>query len=244
MQVSIVIPAKNEQAHLPDLFASLKQQSFRDYEVIVADAHSTDRTRQIATEFGARIVDGGLPGIGRNRGVEVAQAERIIFFDADILLPHPNFLADCLAECERRTLDVATCRVKPHEGNTLDHLMHGAYNAYTIATEKFLPHVAGFCFFTTRTVHQAIGGFNEDILLAEDHDYARRAKKAGFHTGILRCHTVPVSIRRLEKEGRFKLAAKYAMAEVLMLTRGPLKRESMPFDYEFAKFSGDPKERG
>ncbi|HRP68451.1 MAG TPA: glycosyltransferase, partial [Turneriella sp.] len=64
-KISVVIPALNEERDLPELLSSLKAQSFRNFEVIVADAGSKDKTREIAQEFGARVVDGGMPGVGR-----------------------------------------------------------------------------------------------------------------------------------------------------------------------------------
>jgi len=68
MKVSIIIPALNEEKTLPVLLDSIKAQDFSDYEVIVADANSKDRTREIAAEYGCRVVDGGLPAVGRNAG--------------------------------------------------------------------------------------------------------------------------------------------------------------------------------
>ncbi|MEN6592532.1 MAG: glycosyltransferase family A protein, partial [Methanobacterium sp.] len=59
MKISIIIPTYNEEEYLPYLLESIKRQDFTDYEVIVADAHSTDKTREIAKSFGAKIVDGG-----------------------------------------------------------------------------------------------------------------------------------------------------------------------------------------
>ena len=71
-KLSIVIPVKNEETDLPKLLASIKAQTFTDYEVIVADAHSTDKTVELAQAAGAIVVEGGMPGSGRNRGAEAA----------------------------------------------------------------------------------------------------------------------------------------------------------------------------
>ena len=75
MILSIIIPTYNEEEYLPVLLESIKKQNFNDYEVIVADANSTDRTREIAKEYGCLIVDGGLPAVGRNNGAKVAKGE-------------------------------------------------------------------------------------------------------------------------------------------------------------------------
>ena len=60
MKLSIIIPTYNEEEYLPKLLESIKMQDFTDYEVIVADANSKDNTRKIATDYGAKVVDGGF----------------------------------------------------------------------------------------------------------------------------------------------------------------------------------------
>ncbi len=243
MKLSIVIPTKNEESLLPNLLESIRRQTFTDFEMIVADAGSTDRTREIASTYGATIVDGGLPGPGRNKGAAVAQGEVVVFFDADVVLPHRDFLKDCLQEMQGRKLDVATCRVHAQDGRLIDHMLHGAYNMYTLATERFLPHAPGFCLFATRAIHERMKGFDEEVVFAEDHDYVQRAKKQGGRFGILRGHKIPVSIRRLAKEGRLKLALKYMYTEARMIVRGPFKNK-MPFHYEFANFQKKKEKKG
>ncbi|MFA6428893.1 MAG: glycosyltransferase [Patescibacteria group bacterium] len=241
MKLSIVIPTKNEALLLPKLLESIQRQELCDLEVIVADAYSTDQTREIAVSLGARVVDGGLPGPGRNRGAEVATGDVIAFFDADVILPSPRFLADCLAEMDVRSLDLATCRVMPLDSGATDDLLHEVYNLFAIATERVTPHAPGFCIFVRAVVHRAIQGFDERIVFAEDHDYAQRAVKTGAVFGILRGHRVGVSVRRLEKEGRLKLALKYIYGELHMRLKGPFT-EGMPFEYEFANYTPSPKE--
>lgn len=229
-RLSIIIPVKNEEEHLPRLLKTIAEQTFRDFEVIVADAHSTDRTAEIATSFGARVVEGGMPGPGRNRGALHATGEMIVFFDADVALPGALFLEECLAEMDRKELDVATCKVKPISQNPVDHALHEAYNAYVIAMEHIRPHAPGFCIFVRRHIHEGIKGFDEDVVFAEDHEYVQRAAKQGHRFGILRSHPIGASIRRLEKDGRISIALKYLYGELRMMVKGPIKET--PFDYE------------
>ena len=241
MKLSIVIPTKNEEKYLPQLLQSIRGQSFIDYEIIVADNGSTDRTREAAESFGARLTGGGLPGPGRNRGAEVAQGEVFFFFDSDVVLPHPDFLRNCLDEMERRNLDVASPRVEPLEGSLTDDFFHEVYNLYAVATEKVMPHAPGFCMFAKAGAHRAINGFDERVMFAEDHDYASRAHESGLAVGILRGPKIGVSVRRLEKEGRLKFALKYLYAELRIRLFGPIK-DKMPFEYEFANFDQPCKE--
>ncbi len=228
--LTIVIPAKNEEKNLPKLLASIRDQSFEDYEVVVAEADSQDKTRNIALAWGARVVEGGSPGPGRNKGAAAARGKYILFLDADVLLANPKFLADNLKEMQRKGVCVATVKVKPLSRNPIDKAMHELYNAYVIATEKVRPHAPGFCIFVKKHVHDEIGGFDEEVVFAEDHDYVQRAEKAGYRFRILRSHPIAVSVRRLEKDGRLSIAMKYVMGELHMMVRGPYKE--LPYEYE------------
>lgn len=229
-RLSVVIPVKNEEKILPKLLESLKIQTFKDYEIIVADAHSTDKTVDIAKKYGARVVEGGLPGPGRNKGAVHAKGKFIAFLDADVQLPNPKFLRDCLDEMDRKKVDVATCKVKPISRKPIDKALHEVYNAYVVVMEKVRPHAPGFCIIARRHAHHGIKGFDEQVVFAEDHDYVQRAQKEGFKFGLLRSHPVAVSVRRLEKDGRLALAIKYIFGELHMMTKGSIKK--MPFEYE------------
>jgi glycosyltransferase involved in cell wall biosynthesis len=67
MKASVIIPTLNESGLLPKLLDRLDRQTFRDFEIIVADAGSTDGTREICRSRGVTLVDGGMPAVGRNR---------------------------------------------------------------------------------------------------------------------------------------------------------------------------------
>jgi len=107
--VSVIIPARNEEACLGDCLQSLVTQSGVAFEIIVVDDHSTDRTREIAQSFSpdhdkVRVLDAGtLPEgwTGKNNavttGVRQARGQWFLFTDADT--GHlPGSLARALAE--------------------------------------------------------------------------------------------------------------------------------------------------
>ena len=80
VKLSIIIPTYNEEEYLHKLLDSIKSQSFSDYEIIVADANSKDNTREIAISYGCKVVNGGLPAIGRNNGAKVAEGRLFTIF--------------------------------------------------------------------------------------------------------------------------------------------------------------------
>lgn len=230
---TIVIPTKNEEIYLPVLLETIRKQTFRPVEVIVADAGSTDATREIAARFGARIVEGGLPGAGRNRGAAEAKTPFILFLDADVRLDDPTILERAFREMEDRWLDIATCDVAPSSDSRLDRALHKAYNSYVRMVRPVMPHAPGFCIFVKKKLHDEIGGFDETVTFCEDHDYAHRASHIG-RFGFLSV-SVPVSTRRLDRDGRANIALKYALAELHLATIGPIRHKL--FNYTFGHSS-------
>ena len=227
--LSIIIPTYNEEATLPGLLDSIKGQDYRDYEIIISDNKSSDRTRSIAQQYGARITEGGLPGPGRNRGAEAARGDKFLFLDADVVLPHDKFLSKTINEFDTRGMDIATCRINPISEKIVDHIFHDAYNFYTTRMARFRPHAPGFCIFVRRHIHEKINGFDEQIKLAEDHDYTQRAVKLG-EFGFL-SELIPVSVRRFEKDGRLRIATKYILCEIYTILFNNVKNDI--FKYRF-----------
>lgn len=239
IRVSVVIPTLNEERDLPQLLGSLKKQTFRDFETIVADAGSKDRTRYLAEEFGARVVEGGMPGVGRNRGAAVAQGEYLFFFDADVILPE-DFLAKAVQELDENFIDLATCVFYPQSDLRLDKILFAFANLTVKMNANANPRAAGFCIFITRRLFDRIGGFDESLRLAEDHDLVERAAKfRPLH--VLKSTSLQVSVRRLEKEGRFSLIQKYFQVEMHLLTKGKVRDDII--EYEFGNFKDESKEQ-
>lgn len=89
MKVSIVIPSYNEEKYLGQCLKSVSQQIEQPDEVIVVDNNSTDKTEEIAKQFGARVVKEEKQGMifSRNRGFNEAKNELIARCDADTILP-------------------------------------------------------------------------------------------------------------------------------------------------------------
>jgi len=223
----------NEEEKLPLLLKSIKKQTMQPHEVIVADAHSTDRTREIAHGFGARVVDGGLPSAGRNLGAEAATGEYILFLDADVELHDSEFLEQCMNEIKSRDLDFATCDVLPVDGNRYDYFSHQAYNIYCRLMEPVHQHAPGFCIFVRRSFHEDAGGFDESITFCEDHEYALRAAREGTFGYLSK--PIMVSVRRFDRDGRANIAIKYILAELHFWFIGPIRSDMFKYTFGHKK---------
>lgn len=99
MRFSIIIPAHNEQDYISKALSSIREQSFKDYEVIVVCDDCTDKTKEIAQSFGAKVIEikAHSSGAARNAGLDVAQGEWILFCDADDWYLH-EYAFEMLAE--------------------------------------------------------------------------------------------------------------------------------------------------
>ena len=228
--LTIVIPTLNEEELLATLLESIKNQTLQPAELIVADAGSTDKTREIALSFGATVIDGGPVSLARNRGVQHASTNLILFLDADVNLLDEAFLEKALKEMKERGLSIATCDVFPLSQKKIDHVLHAIYNKYARAWGALFPHAPGFCLFVEKSLHEQIHGFDESITFCEDHDYARRAARHG-RFGILKRTKIPVSVRRMSRDGRANIAIKFMLAELHLALIGPIRHNR--FRYTF-----------
>ncbi|QTH43883.1 glycosyltransferase [Cohnella sp. LGH] len=96
--VSIIIPARNESSRISPLLQSLQEQTFRSFEVLVVDDHSTDHTAAIAQSFGAKVLQNQVVDSGSGKsmacwhGAQHANGKWLLFLDADTSFTNANSL--------------------------------------------------------------------------------------------------------------------------------------------------------
>lgn len=232
--LSIIIPAKNEEKHIGKLLSSIRKQSFKDYEIIVADAKSTDKTREIAKKYGAKVVNGGMPGPGRNRGAEVAKGKDLCFIDSDAIIPK-DFLKKNYGEFIKKDLDVAAALLDPLSTKLIDKLIHHHINLFYVVFQKISPGAMGINIFAKKKWFDKVKGFDEKIYFAEDYHFVQKIWKAGGKFGPLMSSKIRVSVRRLEKEGRLKFIAQgiYSLAYQHLI--GPMYPGSIKYEFDAHK---------
>lgn len=177
---SIVVTVRNEERNLAALLDSLVPQE-PPKEIVIVDAHSTDRTREIAGAY-ARAHDfvrayeqGGTRGAGRNFGVRKSEGAYVAFIDGDCIAA-PSWL---------RSLRGATAKAEIVAGRTVQI----GYRAFE-ALERVELHYHGFditfpsCNLAyPRDRFLSVGGFDEWFMTAEDIDLNLRAVDAGATIG-------------------------------------------------------------
>ncbi len=229
--LSIIVPTLNEEQYLPDLIASLRRQDFSDYEIIVSDANSEDRTQQLAIDLGAQLVVEVRrhPSIQRNVGAGVARGDILLFLDADSVLPE-GFLTKAINEFKTKNLGIAGFYLDFGSTKIIYRLCSLIYNFFAQIRQRWHPISVGAGIMVRRIVHEEIKGFDETLFVAEDYDYCDRASKiAKFR--IIRSVKLPYSTRRMKKEGDWKVLAKWLRLGFLTLRGKPVKDKIVKYDF-------------
>lgn len=235
--VCVVIPALNEEQHLPDTVDAIAAQTLSPRQVIVADGGSTDRTAAIALARECRVVRGGLPGVGRNNGAREARGSWLLFLDADVVVP-PAALEEAVARAEAGGLDALSCWFVPDSAGWRVRLLHWVSAGYFwLSTRLRWPHSIGGFILVRREVHEAVGGFDESVVVAEDQDYARRISRVGRYA-FLRSPRVVISTRRFRSDGFVRASARWVGIELHRILLGEVRRPL------FRYFDGAPEQPG
>ncbi|HNY97680.1 MAG TPA: glycosyltransferase [Candidatus Pacearchaeota archaeon] len=231
MLLSIVVPTLNEEANIERLLGIVKRNSFNDYEIIVADAGSKDRTCEIAKKYGARVVPGGLPAKGKNEGAKVSKGEILLFLDADLEMSE-GFLDESIKEFITRRLDIASYRIYPQISNMLMNRMtlDIFYNYPAKILKKFFP-TGAMGIMVRKEKFDAVGGFDEKIKLAEDHYMVWQVAKIGSY-GIFKNGEIYMPLRRFEKDGYARTLIKYLQCGIRMKTKGPDRDGDFEYDFD------------
>ena len=111
VETSIIIRAFNEEKHLPALFDAIGRQNYRDFETVLVDSGSYDRTRDIAEEHGARILRISSHdftfGYSLNVGIEAAVGRKIVIVSAHTIPTDENWLENLLAPLNDESVAMA-----------------------------------------------------------------------------------------------------------------------------------------
>lgn len=223
IDISLVIPAYNEEVLLPRLLATVQAARERyvngadRIEVIVADNASTDRTAEVARAHGCRVapVEKRAIAASRNGGAAIARGEIVCFTDADGQI-HPDTF-----NVVKRTMDTGKC-IAGATGSRLERMSPGIAMAYVILMP--LVWTMGMdtgVVFTRLEDWKAVGGYNEGRKYAEDveflWDLKRLGRKRGQRLKRPRGAKTIVSTRKWDSHGEWHYPIAFAKAPFQML---------------------------
>src|SRR3989344_2676412 len=215
---SIIIPTLNEEKFLPNLLASLATQSDKNFEVVVVDGSSRDKTVAMARRFmkivphlSLEVVKKPSLPLQRNAGAFKARGEWLVFVDADsVFLPY--FIQRAHEFIKTHPPIVFTTWFRPDSENSKDAVYTLFANIYTEATVLFKkPLTPGPLSIVHRSAFERVGGYDEEHAFNEDADFGLRLFKQGIHLAILRETLCIWSLRRFRKEGTLKVINQYIL---------------------------------
>ena len=205
VKISVVVPAFNEEKLLGPSLAQIKNaataftQRGWQFELVVCDNNSTDRTAEIARAAGARVVFEPFNQIGRarNSGAAAATGDWLVFVDAD---SHPD--AELFSEMADQ-ISSGRCLAG---GSTvqLDEKMFvaGMFTGLWNLISRCKKLLAGSFIFIEAGVFRQIGGFHPEFFAAEELNLAQQLKKLAREQQkkivILHRHPLRTSARKLK----------------------------------------------
>jgi glycosyltransferase involved in cell wall biosynthesis len=224
---SIIIPTLNEEAYLPELLKDLTKQIYQNFDVVVVDGHSEDKTQEIAQEFTTKLpkltiinsTKRNLP-YQRNLGAKNSQGDYLVFLDADVSVPI-NYLEKIHQALLKKKVDYLTTWVEADE-KTMKHGFIMNMTNLLIEVSKFIdkPFVCGGNAIFSKKSFMQVGGFNEDIKMHEDYDLSVRLNQAGFKLYVLRKPKMTISMRRYREQGTKNTLKKYALYTAHFFLKG------------------------
>jgi len=220
---SVIIPTLNEEKFLPKLLASLSSQTVKDFEVIVVDGSSRDKTVQKAKLYAKKLpsltIVSSAPSLPlqRNLGAKEARGEWFVFVDADgEFLPY--FFDRCGVYIQKYKPMFFTTWWRSDSEESRDSILALLADITMELTLVFRrQHAPGPLTIVSRDAYTKVGGYNESHSFTEDLDFGLRLGKAGHKGGVLRESLYIWSLRRMRREGTLRVVRSYAVAAALAL---------------------------
>lgn len=219
MKISVIIPAYNEEKVISTTIQAVLTQDYPDFEVIVVNNASTDRTAEVISKFPVKLVHESRKGLlwAREAGRVNSTGEIIVNIDADCV-PDKNWLSRGAQHFKDEKVVAVTGPYDYHDGHWLFRKVSLATqrNIYWLISKIIqLPLIKqgavliGGNNFIRASVLNKTSGYNTTITFyGEDTDTAKRVAKYGkviFDRNL----TMKTSARRFQNEGTLKITALY-----------------------------------
>ena len=153
-----------------------------------------------------KIIKGGTPAVGRNKGAAMVTTPYVLFMDADIHLTTPNILQQCLDTAIKGDYDLVTCKFKTFESKY--NWIYRLFDKFQWISSKSRPFaLGGFMLFKTSKFNE-LGGFNEKDKIAEDYHLSSKIAPNKFKIVDAYVYT---PARRFKNKGIFYMAKIFFM---------------------------------
>jgi glycosyltransferase involved in cell wall biosynthesis len=227
--ISVVVPAHNEERYISPCLAAIREaasQTDASVETVVVLNRCTDQTEHIAKSFGATCVEDQSRCLAaiRNKGIRHAAGDIIVTCDADSRM-HKEMLGRVVEELSAGAV-----------GGGVD-VVHDRRSVGIVICEAFLrlsmriTGVSCGAFWTSRQAFDAVNGFNEALIMAEDFDFGRRLRDFGKKHGAP--YRTLWDTRLLTSARKFDRYGDWAFFRMLFVDMHRIRRSLKGKDTEF-----------
>lgn len=181
LKCSVVVPTYNEEKYITNLLESVKRQTVAPVEVILVDA-SSDKTREIAAKYGAKVVNQDVRRVSwaRMRGFQEATGDIIISSDADTILAD-DYVEQVTSAFSKPGIAAIFGPVYLHDGPALfkffSRTLFSIFLRFSVLIRR--PNLNGMNFACTKEAYTKSGGFDPEMVTAEDVYLGAKLLKTG-----------------------------------------------------------------
>jgi len=207
-ELTVVIPSKNEENYIAEILENLSLQRIGKTEIILADALSEDNTRKkaqsVAFELGLnlKIIEGGLPAVGRNRGAKLAKTPYVLFVDADVTFTDKCDLRACLDKMNEGYKILSTTP-KMRSNDSLAVFLLWLNRVGTGILSKTEPFAIGAMTLVNKEEFLKKGGYDEEVKHTEDWLLSKKYSPKEF---CLKPDLITQDDRRFKRFGYWKMS--------------------------------------
>lgn len=234
---TIIIPTLNEEKFVCKLLTDLSSQKYNDFEVIVVDAYSEDKTIDVVKNFSSTLtiskimrLKGRNVSKQRNKGSQLAKGSYLVFLDADARI-RSNFLQKLASyiHIHKGLLFIPAFSVSKKDPQ-LSMVVDFANALIRLSNKIGKPFSTGGSMILEKHFFALIGGFPEDVPLSEDHLLVRNAYKFGVNAKFLSTIKVTFSLRRFKREGKLEMLYKYIKSTIYFLAKGKVDKQIISYE--------------
>jgi glycosyltransferase involved in cell wall biosynthesis len=173
--VSVVVPTFNSEGFLERCLSSVRGQTYPNIEVIVVDNYSTDRTRNTAEKYGAKVFRlNSERAEAKNFGLRKAEGKYVCFLDSDMELA-PKVIGECVSLVENDGKIGGIIIPERSVGGSFWVRVRDFERSFYVGTE-----VESARFFR-RDLALMVGGFDEDVVFFEESTLPQKIEGLGFN---------------------------------------------------------------
>jgi glycosyltransferase involved in cell wall biosynthesis len=186
--VSIIIPTYNSEKTLAKCLESIKNQTYKNIEIIVVDKNSKDETVKIAKIYEVKVfvINAKERSEQKNFAIKQSKGKYIYIVDSDFII-EPEVIEEAVRKCEDKNCDAICVH------NTSDPTISFWSKVRKLERDCYKDDELNVAArFFRKDIFEAIGGFDESLIAGEDYDFHNRLLEKGFKVGRIRAQEIHI----------------------------------------------------